>query len=127
MLALNLSARQVEYDGGAAKAYRNLGKIGTSQSGRKWSLIGTVATGVSTQGPVYYADINGDEKADYLVAFDGSAVNPYINSYDWIPDEGEDDGKDEDDDDNDTNECTPAPKTYSEKEIDRVGEYMQCE
>ncbi|RSM16108.1 hypothetical protein CDV31_004725 [Fusarium ambrosium] len=90
-------------------------------------LIGTVATRVSTQGPVYYADINGDEKADYLVAFDGSAVNAYINSYDWIPDEGEDDGKDEDDDDNDTNECTPAPKTYSEEQIDRVGEHMDWE
>ncbi|KAI8671681.1 SGNH-hydro domain-containing protein [Fusarium keratoplasticum] len=120
----------VQYDGGAAKAYRNLGKIGTSQSGRKWSLIGTVATGVSPQGPVYYADINGDKKADYLVAFDGGAVNAYINSYDWIPDEGEDDGKDdddEDDNDNDTNKCTPAPKTYSKKQIDRVGEYMDWE
>ncbi|KAI8711283.1 Chitinase [Fusarium sp. LHS14.1] len=47
----------VQYDRGAAKAYRNL-------------------------GPVYYADINGDKKADYLVAFDGGAINIYINLYD---------------------------------------------
>jgi hypothetical protein len=72
----------VQYAGGAAKAYRNLGKI-PDGAGRKWGSMGTVATGVSPQGPVRYADLNGDGKADYLVAFGGGAVNAYININDW--------------------------------------------
>ncbi|KAH7261771.1 hypothetical protein BKA59DRAFT_1822 [Fusarium tricinctum] len=109
----------VQYDGGAAKAYRNLGKIGTNKGGRKWSLIGTVATGVSPQGPVYYADLNGDEKADYLVGFDGGAVNAYINAYDWIPDKDEDTGSGDDggddggnDDEEEKWSCKDHDSTY---------------
>ncbi|KAG4277787.1 chitinase [Fusarium proliferatum] len=63
----------VQYDGGAARGYRNNGKIPIGE-GRKWNDMGTIAAGVSPQGPVHYADINGDRKADYLVVFDGGAT-----------------------------------------------------
>ncbi|KAF4496330.1 acetylxylan esterase [Fusarium agapanthi] len=74
----------VQYDGGAARGYRNNGKIPIGE-GRKWNDMGTIAAGVSPQGPVHYADINGDRKADYLVVFDGGAVNAYLNNHDWAP------------------------------------------
>ncbi|KAI8409226.1 hypothetical protein FOFC_09061, partial [Fusarium oxysporum] len=120
----------IQYDGGAARGYRNNGNI-PKGSGRKWNDMGTIAGGVSPQGPVRYADLNGDGKADYLVTFGGGAVNAYINNYDWkrpLPGEDSDDkddnGGNDDDPNNDENECNPAPKTYSEKPIDRVGDYM---
>ncbi|KAM5388054.1 hypothetical protein ACJA88_001314 [Fusarium oxysporum] len=74
----------VQYDGGAARGYRNNGKIPIGE-GRKWNDMGTIASGVSPQGPVHYADINGDRKADYLVVFGGGAVNAYLNNHDWTP------------------------------------------
>ncbi|CAG1976172.1 unnamed protein product [Fusarium graminearum] len=74
----------VQYDGGAARGYRNNGKIPIGE-GRKWNDMGTIAGGVSPQGPVRYADINGDRKADYLVVSDGGAVNAYMNNHDWAP------------------------------------------
>ncbi|KAF4999623.1 hypothetical protein FGRMN_2371 [Fusarium graminum] len=118
----------VQYDGGAAKAYRNNGKIGSSSSGRKWTLMGTIATGVSPQGPVRYADINGDGKADYLVAFGGGAVNAYVNAYDWKPKKVVDDDKDDKDDDKDKDKdhekCLSAThKTYKDTEMP-MGYYM---
>ncbi|KAL4722684.1 hypothetical protein ACLX1H_010567 [Fusarium chlamydosporum] len=120
----------VQYDGGAAKGYRNLGNIPKVGKGRAWNLMGTVAGGVSPQGPVHYADINGDGKADYLVVFDGGAINAYVNDYDWkrkLPGEGDND-KDDDgkDDDNPDEKPDPEPcgkKTYSDKHSDREGEY----
>ncbi|KAG8354930.1 hypothetical protein FVEN_g7352 [Fusarium venenatum] len=74
----------VQYDGGAARGYRDNGKIPVSE-GRKWNDVGTIAGGVSPQGPVHYADINGDRKADCLVVFDGGAINAYMNNHDWAP------------------------------------------
>ncbi|KAM0399178.1 hypothetical protein ACHAPZ_007073 [Fusarium culmorum] len=74
----------VQYDGGAARGYRNNGNIPIGE-GRKWNDMGTIAGGVSPQGPVRYADINGDRKADYLVVSDGGAVNAYMNNHDWAP------------------------------------------
>ncbi|KAH6959267.1 hypothetical protein DER45DRAFT_594703 [Fusarium avenaceum] len=118
----------IQYDGGSAKAYRNNGKIGTSSKDRKWTLMGTIATGVSPQGPVRYADINGDGKADYLVAFGGGAVNAYVNSFDWKPKKTVDDDKNDDDkddkDDKDKNPtCRAASKTHSDKQMP-MGYYM---
>ncbi|KAJ4179362.1 hypothetical protein NW767_014646 [Fusarium falciforme] len=74
----------VQYEGGAARGYRNNGKIPIGE-GRKWNDMGTIAGGVSPQGPVHYADINGDGKADYLIVFHGGAINAYINDNDWTP------------------------------------------
>lgn len=123
----------VQYDGGAAKAYRNNGKIGGSSKDRKWTFMGTIATGVSPQGPVRYADVNGDGKADYLVAFGGGAVNAYVNAYDWKPKQTVDDGKKDDDKDKDDEDdeddkeeketCRSASKSYSNKEMPE-GYYM---
>ena len=73
----------VQYDGGAAKAYHNTGNIPKSGKPRNWDNLGTVATGVSPQGPVQYADINGDGKADYLVVFNGGSVVAYLNTCAW--------------------------------------------
>lgn len=74
----------VQYEGGAAKGYRNNGKIPVGE-GRKWNDMGTIAGGVSPQGPVHYADIDGDGKDDYLVVFNGGAINAYINDNSWVP------------------------------------------
>ncbi|KAG8666653.1 hypothetical protein FPOAC2_11769 [Fusarium poae] len=74
----------VQYDGGAALAYRNNGRIPLGE-GRKWTDLGTVAIGVKPQGSVYYADINGDGKDDYVSVLDGGVVNAYININNWIP------------------------------------------
>ncbi|RGP81306.1 chitinase [Fusarium longipes] len=74
----------VQYDGGAALAYRNNGRIPIGE-GRKWNDLGTIATGVNPQGTVYYADINGDGKDDYVVVLGGGVVNAYININNWIP------------------------------------------
>ncbi|KAH6949099.1 family 3 carbohydrate esterase, partial [Fusarium avenaceum] len=74
----------VQYDGGAALGYRNNGRIPTGE-GRKWNDMGTIAAGVSPQGPVYYADVNGDGKDDYLVVSDGGVINAYININNWVP------------------------------------------
>ncbi|KAM0267389.1 hypothetical protein ACHAPA_005931 [Fusarium lateritium] len=84
----------IQYDGGAARGYRNNGNI-PSGSGRKWNDMGTIATGVSPQGPVRYADLNGDGEADYLVALGGGSINAYK---DPLPGEDKDDKEDEDED-----------------------------
>ncbi|KAH6971314.1 hypothetical protein EDB80DRAFT_692629 [Ilyonectria destructans] len=84
----------VQYDGGASKGYNNTGNIPDAGKSRNWEYMGTIAAGVSPQGPVVYADIDGDGKADYLVVFDTGRINAYINSCDWrpIPSSGNDNG-----------------------------------
>ncbi|SPJ85854.1 uncharacterized protein FTOL_11637 [Fusarium torulosum] len=72
----------VQYHGGATRTYRNNGNILIGE-GRKWNDMGTIAGGVSPQGPVHYADINGDRKADYLVVFYGGAINACMDNHDW--------------------------------------------
>ncbi|KAH7303623.1 hypothetical protein B0I35DRAFT_342432, partial [Stachybotrys elegans] len=73
----------VQYEGGAAKGYFNMGNIPDAGKPRSWVDVGVVAGGVSPQGPVRYADLDGDGKADYLVVFGDGSVNAYINSCDW--------------------------------------------
>lgn len=75
----------IQYDGGAADGYFNNGNIPENGKDRNWSKMGTIAAGVSDQGPVQYADINGDGKADYLVVHDSGKVDAYINICDWKP------------------------------------------
>ncbi|KAF4981158.1 hypothetical protein FZEAL_2992 [Fusarium zealandicum] len=111
----------VQYEGGAARGYRNSGNIPGGE-GRKWNDMGTIATGVSPQGPVSYADLNGDGKADYLVVFDGGSVNAYINKYDWNspvpgedPDAGDEDPKDGEHEDGWT--CENHDSTYGKDPV----------
>ncbi|KAJ4307605.1 hypothetical protein N0V84_012612 [Fusarium piperis] len=90
----------IQYDGGAAVAYRNTGNISRGGKGRNWERMGTVATGVEPQGPVMYGDI--DAKSDYLVVFENGKINAYTNKCDWkrLPSTGGDSDDDDDDDDN---------------------------
>ncbi|KAL6359051.1 hypothetical protein LRP88_09250 [Fusarium phalaenopsidis] len=91
-------------------------------TGRKRNNMGTIAAGVNPQGPVEYADIDGDGKADYLVVWRGGAVNAYISSYHWLDVDLEDDsgpgsggndgggsggGDDENDEDDDYEKAPP--------------------
>lgn len=123
----------IQYTGGAAIGYGNTGDIPDAGKARKWVDMGTIAAGVSPQGPVRYADINGDGKADYLVVFGGGAINAYVNTCDWkVADPGEDNGGG-DDDDNDDEEEIPEDeqcqedddRTYSKDAPDSIGEYMR--
>ena len=91
----------VQYDGGAAKAYLNTGDIPGSSKILNWIDVGTVAAGVSEPGPVFYADIDGDGKDDYLVRYADGSVSAWLNTCDWIvketPGHGGDDGGDDED------------------------------
>ncbi|KAM7187804.1 hypothetical protein V8F33_011019 [Rhypophila sp. PSN 637] len=83
----------IQFGGGGADGYNNTGNIPDAGRVRDWFGIGTISTGVDPQGPVRYADIDGDGKDDYLVVFGGGTVVAYINSCDWkLPDLGGPDG-----------------------------------
>ncbi|EGY18706.1 FG-GAP repeat domain-containing protein [Verticillium dahliae VdLs.17] len=73
----------IQYVGGAVKGYNNTGNIPDIGRARNWANMGTISTGTSPQGPVRYADLNGDGKDDYLVVFGSGIVHAYINSCDW--------------------------------------------
>lgn len=75
----------VQYDGGAAIAYNNTGNIPDAGKPRNWDRMGMIAAGVTDQGPVQWADLTGDGKADYLVIFENGRMNAYINTCDWKP------------------------------------------
>jgi hypothetical protein len=40
---------------------------------------------MNSQGMVYYADIDGDGKADYLTVSENGAVYAYLNTCNWKP------------------------------------------
>lgn len=82
----------IQFDGGAANAYNNTGNIPDAGKPRNWDSMGTIAGGVTPQGPVVYADIDGDGKDDYLVVFEDGRVNAYINTCDWKPIPSNDNG-----------------------------------
>jgi hypothetical protein len=75
----------VVYDGGAVKSYLNNANIPSAGKSRTWLAMGPIAEGVTPQGTVRFADLNGDGKADYLSVFDDGHVNAYINTCAWIP------------------------------------------
>lgn len=65
-------------DNGAATAYLNAGPTGSG--GQIWNEQGEVMKGVGANASqVRFADINGDGKADYLVAHDNGTVDCWIN------------------------------------------------
>ncbi|KAL4874598.1 hypothetical protein BJY04DRAFT_224886, partial [Aspergillus karnatakaensis] len=68
------------YEGGALKAWLNTGSIGGE--GRKFEEIGTIATGVSgvSGDKVRLEDFDGDGLVDYLILFDGGAMEGYRNT-----------------------------------------------
>ncbi|KAM7213660.1 hypothetical protein V8F06_010981, partial [Rhypophila decipiens] len=83
----------IQFEGGGADGYNNTGNIPDAGRVRNWFGIGTISTGMDPQGPVRYADIDGDGKDDYLVVFGGGTAVAYINSCDWkLPDLGGGDG-----------------------------------
>lgn len=73
----------IQFEGGGAIGYNNTGNIPSGSRPRNWLSMGTISAGVTPQGPVRYADIDGDGKDDYLVVFAGGTVTAYINSCDW--------------------------------------------
>ncbi|RYP76005.1 hypothetical protein DL771_002077 [Monosporascus sp. 5C6A] len=73
----------IVYDGGAVKSCNNTGNIPDVGEPRNWFAMGVITAGVSPQGPVRFADINGDGKADYLTVFEDGHVNGHINTCSW--------------------------------------------
>ena len=73
----------IVYDGGAVKSYNNTGNIPDVGKPRNWFAMGVIAGGVNPQGPVHFADMNGDGKADYLTVFEDGHVNAHINTCSW--------------------------------------------
>jgi FG-GAP-like repeat len=73
----------VQYEGGAADAYLNTGDIPGSRDTVNWKDVGEVAAGVAEQGPVFYADIDGDGKDDYLVRYADGSISAWLNTCDW--------------------------------------------
>lgn len=65
----------VLYDGGAARAWLNTGKVDTPDS-PKWKEVGEIAKGVDgvSGDKVTFADVDGDGLADYVIVYDGGAV-----------------------------------------------------
>ncbi|KFX94360.1 hypothetical protein O988_06345 [Pseudogymnoascus sp. VKM F-3808] len=118
----------IQYDGGSAKAYLNTGDIPGSSDKVNWINIGAVAAGVGEPGPVFYADIDGDGKDDYLVSYADGSVNAWINVCDWVvkdppdtPNPGDGDPDDGDDpyvpdpgDDEPFPTCPYSPATMDE-------------
>ncbi|OBT67976.1 hypothetical protein VE03_01482 [Pseudogymnoascus sp. 23342-1-I1] len=70
----------VQYGGGAAKAFLNTGDIPGGRDTVNWIDIGVVAAGVGEQGPVFYADIDGDGKDDYLVRYADGTINVWADA-----------------------------------------------
>jgi hypothetical protein len=67
------------------KSYLNNANIPSAGKSRTWLEMGPIAEGVTPQGMVRLADLNGDGKADYLSVFEDGHVNAYINTCFWTP------------------------------------------
>lgn len=81
----------VLYDDGAAKAWRNLGKVESTDDSQKWKELKPIAKGIHgvSGDKVTFADIDGDGLADYLVIYDGGAVEAYHNLGNMLSDKDE--------------------------------------
>jgi hypothetical protein len=73
----------VVYNGGAVKSFLNTGNIPNVSKPPNWVAMGAIAAGVTPQGSVRFADINGDGKADYLTVFEDGHIDAYINTCSW--------------------------------------------
>ncbi|KAE8363570.1 hypothetical protein BDV27DRAFT_158663 [Aspergillus caelatus] len=80
----------VVYGGGAVKAYLNNGNIPDKGKDRIWQPSIIISEGVGDPGrKVEFADLNGDGYADYLIVFDGGAVDCWLNQKNIPPKGGE--------------------------------------
>lgn len=90
----------IQYTGGSADAYNNTNNIHQKSDIidedpkiRNWVTLGTISDGVDSQGPVQYADLDGDGRDDYLVVSGNGEIYGYRNSCNWTaPDPGEGNG-----------------------------------
>ncbi|OBT80134.1 hypothetical protein VF21_00667 [Pseudogymnoascus sp. 05NY08] len=72
----------IVYGGSAVKAWLNNGNIGRQDGQRLWDGPHVIAPGVAENddgSKVRFADLNGDGFADYLVLYEGGAVDAWLN------------------------------------------------
>ncbi|KAL4863710.1 hypothetical protein BDV12DRAFT_201841 [Aspergillus spectabilis] len=71
----------VLYDGGAVEAYRNTGNVADDPNSRNFDDWGVVAQGVSgiAGKDVYFADLTGDRKADYVAVNEDGSIELLAN------------------------------------------------
>ncbi|KAL9635740.1 MAG: hypothetical protein Q9204_002513 [Flavoplaca sp. TL-2023a] len=78
-LAVNLTS-------GAVTAYLNGGRNPDANKGWVWLPQGVIATGIGRDGKgVHFADINGDNKADYIWISEKGEMQVYLNVIDENP------------------------------------------
>ncbi|KAL3429083.1 hypothetical protein BDV09DRAFT_180952 [Aspergillus tetrazonus] len=71
----------VLYDGGAVHAYRNTGNVADDPNSRNFDDWGVIAEGVSgiSGRNVYFADLSGDGKADYVAINEDGSIELLAN------------------------------------------------
>ena len=71
----------VLYDGGAVHAYRNIGNVADDPNSRNFDDWGVIAEGVSgiSGKNVYFADLSGDGKADYVAINEDGSIELLAN------------------------------------------------
>lgn len=79
----------VIYGGSSVKAYLNNGNIRDASKDRIWQQLIIISPGVCEPGSkVQFADLNGDGYADFLIVFDGGAVDAWLNQKNVPPTDG---------------------------------------